>query len=402
MAAAPAPAPVTAAPSALAALLPIVTAMFVAWLVIGVALPVLPLHVHQGLGYGAFMVGLVTGAQFTASLLSRIWSGNYADRHGGRRNVVIGLVIATSAGLAYLVSLQLVATPVASFAILLLGRAVLGIAESFIVTGVLTWGVATAGTQHTGMVMSWTGIAMYVALAVGAPLGSALYDAFGFVATALTTTLVPLVPLVALLFVVARPTAATAPARPRASVMMVVRSIWVPGLGLAASAVGFGAITTFVVLLFEQHHWGQAWLAFTVVSVTFAGARIVFGHLPDRIGGARVALLFVLIEAAGQACIWLAPSPALALLGAGLTGLGYSLVYPSFGVEAVRRVPPENRGLAMGTFTAFLDLALGIAGPSLGLVASVLGLNAVFLASTLVVLCAVPVALSLLRAASTR
>ena len=34
----------------------------------------------------------------------------------------------------------------------------------------------------------------------------------------------------------------------------------------------------------------------------------------------------MLIEAAGQAQIWLAPLPALALLGAAVTGFGYSLV----------------------------------------------------------------------------
>jgi NADP-dependent 3-hydroxy acid dehydrogenase YdfG len=37
-------------------------------------------------------------------------------------------------------------------------------------------------------------------------------------------------------------------------------------------------------------------------------------------------LVCVLIEAAGQAQIWLAPLPALALLGAAVTGFGYSLV----------------------------------------------------------------------------
>jgi predicted MFS family arabinose efflux permease len=50
-------------------------------------------------------------------------------------------------------------------------------------------------------------------------------------------------------------------------------------------------------------------------------------------------------------------------------------------------VPPQSRGLAMGTFTAFIDVALGIANPLLGLVAGGAGLNSVFLASTLVVLC---------------
>jgi MFS family permease len=179
----------------------------------------------------------------------------------------------------------------------------------------------------------------------------------------------------------------------------VIAAVWVPGVGLALSAVGFGAITTFIVLLFAQHGWGQGWLALTLLSVAFSGGRIAFGHLPDRIGGARVALVCVLIEAAGQALIWLAPWPALALVGAALSGFGYALVFPGLGVEAVRRVPAQSRGLATGTFTAFLDLALGVSSPALGLVAGRAGLSAVFLASTLVVLCAAAIALWLLFAA---
>jgi hypothetical protein len=49
--------------------------VFIAFLVIGLALPVLPLHVHKGLGLGTFVVGLVAGAQFGVSLLSRFWAG---------------------------------------------------------------------------------------------------------------------------------------------------------------------------------------------------------------------------------------------------------------------------------------------------------------------------------------
>jgi len=122
--------------------------------------------------------------------------------------------------------------------------------------------------------------------------------------------------------------------------------------------------------------------------------------LPDRIGGAKVALVCVLIEAVGQALIWLAPCSTMALFGAAVTGLGYSLVYPGFGVEAVRHAPPQSRGLAMGAYTAFLDLALGFANPALGLVASGAGLGAVFLVSMLVVICAAAIALPLLSAPS--
>ena len=116
-----------------------------------------------------------------------------------------------------------------------------------------------------------------------------------------------------------------------------------------------------------------------------------------KLGGAKVALVCVFIEAAGLALIWFASNPVLAAAGAALTGFGYSLVYPGLGVEAVRSAPPQSRGLAMGAYTVFLDAALGFGSPALGLVAGWTGLGSVFLASAILVLCAAVIAAWLLR-----
>ena len=88
----------------------------------------------------------------------------------------------------------------------------------------------------------------------------------------------------------------------------------------------------------------------------------------------------VLIETAGLLLIWQAGSVAMAYAGAALTGFGYSLAFPGFGVEAVRRAPPQSRGAAMGAFMAFADMSLGITGPAAGAIASAAGVNAVYLA----------------------
>src|SRR3954465_6554606 len=45
-----------------AALLPIMAVVGIAFLTIGFVLPVLPLHVHLGLGLSTFIVGVVTGS----------------------------------------------------------------------------------------------------------------------------------------------------------------------------------------------------------------------------------------------------------------------------------------------------------------------------------------------------
>ena len=57
-----------------AALMPIMAVVFIAYLVIGLAMPVLPLHVHLDLGLSTFVVGLVSGSQFAASFFSRMWA----------------------------------------------------------------------------------------------------------------------------------------------------------------------------------------------------------------------------------------------------------------------------------------------------------------------------------------
>lgn len=373
-------------------LLPIMAVVFVAYLVIGLALPVLPLHVHQDLGLGTFVVGLVAGSQFAASLISRFWAGQYADIKGGKHALIAGLLIAVASGLLYLLSLRFLSTPTTSVTILLLGRAVLGGAESFIVSGAFVWGLTLAGAQNTGRVMSWVGTAMYIAFALGAPTGTALYSGFGFIAIALTTMLIPLISLL----LVVRQKTIVLEAGERPSFTKVVGSVWFPGLGLALSSLGFGSITTFIVLLFAQHGWEHAWISLTALSLAFTLGRILFGHLPDRMGGAKVALISVLIEAAGQLLIWLAPWSIVALIGATVTGLGYALVYPGFGVEAVRNVPVESRGLATGAYTAFLDLALGIANPVLGFVAGIAGLRTVFLVSAIGVMCAAVIAIKLM------
>ena len=118
--------------------------------------------------------------QFAAALVSRFWAGRSADAHGAKRAVVSGLAIASGTGLLYLGSLAFAGQPAISVIILLAGRAVLGVAESAIITGALSWGLALLGTENTGRVMSWVGTALWGAFAAGAPAGSALYGSHGW------------------------------------------------------------------------------------------------------------------------------------------------------------------------------------------------------------------------------
>jgi MFS family permease len=124
--------------SGIGALRPIILVVFIVYLIIGVAMPVLPLRVHDDLGMSAFVVGIVAGSQFGAALLSRIVAGRYADSRGPKSTVVLGLWLASGSGFLYFLSCPPPLVPQWSLVILLTGRCLLGAAESFVITGALS------------------------------------------------------------------------------------------------------------------------------------------------------------------------------------------------------------------------------------------------------------------------
>lgn len=373
-------------------LLPLTLAVFIGFLTIGIQMPILPLYLHETLGMGTLVIGLVIGLQFVVALLSRPWAGNFADLRGTKRAVVIGCLLAASSGLVYLVSLAFVATPNTSVWIVVLGRILLALGESLIATGALGWSLGLVGSQNAGKVMVWVGIAIYGAYALGAPLGVAVNNQWGFAGIAAAVAAISFLALAVVVNVHAIALTATK----RTPFYTVLCAVLWPGMGLALSSVGFGLITAFIALLFAAKQWGNSSLVFTAFGLVFIGARIFFGHLPDKLGGAKVAMVSVAIEAVGLLFIWGAGSAPLAYIGAALTGFGYSLAYPGFGVEAVRRAPPQSRSLAMGAYVAFMDIALGLTTPMAGALAGAKGISSIYLAGTITVALALVIALRLL------
>jgi MFS family permease len=184
----------------------------------------------------------------------------------------------------------------------------------------------------------------------------------------------------------------------KSGISTVLRAVTLPGLGFALSGITFGSVTSFLTLYFSVRGWEHGALAFTTFAGALIVARVFWSDLPDRFGGAKVALYCLVIQAVGLVMIGAAPAAWIAIGGAAICGAGFSLVFPGLGIEAVKRVPAESRGLAMGTYNAFLDLTLGFGSPALGLLAGRAGLGAVFIASAVAAVLAIPIALRLLYA----
>lgn len=104
----------------------------------------------------------------------------------------------------------------------------------------------------------------------------------------------------------------------RPSLPSVVNFILLPGMAL--QGVGFAAIGTFISLYFNLRHWDHAAFSFSGGGIAFVALRFLGSQWRDRLGGMRVTLISLAVEALGLALLWLAADPGWAFLGAGLTG----------------------------------------------------------------------------------
>ena len=160
------------------------------------------------------------------------------------------------------------------------------------------------------------------------------------------------------------------------------------GMGLALGGVSYSVLATFVTLFYVHQHWSGAALCLTAFGVGFIFVRVFFVGTINRFGGFPVAIASLATDAVGMVLLWQAVAPWMALAGAAVAGVGFSLVFPSIGVEAVKRVPEFNRGTALGVYTAFSDVSFFLVGPVAGAVIGWFGYSSVFLFALISVLIA--------------
>jgi MFS family permease len=361
-----------------AQILPAVSFTFICYLSIGIPLAILPPYVHLQLGYGTLLAGLVISAQYVATVLSRPRAGRMTDTLGPKPVVVYGLLACAGSGAWTFAAAFFASHPHTALSLLLLGRLTLGVGESMVATGAMLWGIGRAGSQHIAKVISWNGVATFGGLSVGAPLGVFLNQRLGFAFAGLLTLALA---LAAVALALRLPPIPVSPSRhlPFAHIFWRVAP---HGTALALGNMGFGILATFVTLYFASLHWSGAAFALSIYGISFICTRMIFAGLIPRLGGFPVAIVSLFIEIFGLLLLSFGRVPLAAFAAAGLIGLGFSLVFPSLAVEAVRRIPQENRGTALGTYNLFIDLSLFLAGPLAGVIISHAGYRAAFLTCT--------------------
>jgi len=355
---------------------------FLGYFTIGLALGVLPIFIHQQLGYNTMIAGIVISLQYVTTFLFRGYAGNIVDKKGPKPAVILGMIGFTLSGILLFVVYILRDHTTLSLIILIITRLVTGFGEGLIGASPINWAIMAVGDKFTGKCISYNGIASYGALAAGAPIGILMHNSYGIGSIGI---LIIVIGVVGFIYAKSKTALKGDGNSPRESFLKVLKTVSSYGICLTLSGLGFGTISTFITLYYSYLHWQNAVLCLSVFSSMFIVGRILFANSIDKYGGMKIAICCIGLETIGLLIIWLAYVPHVALIGAGVTGLGFSLVFPALGVEAVKAVPSSNKGAALGGYGLFLDISLGLTGPLVGAVASHFGMMYIFLFSTLMV-----------------
>lgn len=342
----------------------------------GLMIGVTPFFVTGPLGSDEAALGLVAGAFGITTLLLRPYAGRLSDRRG-RRPLLIG-----GAAMFAVVLLAHVAT--GDLLVLIGLRLLLGVAEAFFFVAGYAALADLAPPGRSGEALSYNSLALYLGIALGPALGQVLVDAGGYGAAWAGGGVLC---LLAAALAMRMPETATRlgpdEAQPQG---LIHRAAVGPGLALFS---GVAAMSGYLLLAGKhaESMGVDAWsVTFLVFGGVVVGLRVLFAWLPDRLPPMRLGAASLAMVATGLLAIAVLPGYPGLLAGTVGVASGVAFMTPALFSATFAQVAPEERGLAAGTATVFIDLGF-TAGPFIaGLVAAAQGFSAAFIVSAAIAL----------------
>ncbi len=365
-----------------------VSLMFIGYFCIGLSLAVLPVYIHKTLGFSEIISGVTISLQYLTTFFFRGYGGKIVDKQGPKLAVKLSMSAFILSGFLLFIAFGFSAQPGLSLAVLMVSRLTMGIGEGLIGASPINWALLVIGDKYTATAISYSGVASYGALAVGAPLGVLCCHYLNMESLAILTSLLG---VIGLLYCLTKTNAKHSNQQDTSSQLPffhVLKLVLPFGLCLGLSGIGFGGISNFITLYFDYFHWGNAVLCLTFFSIPFVFARVFLSKYIDIYGGLKVGIISVFTELIGLILLFFAPIPEIAILGSAIVGLGFSLVFPAFGVVAVKSAPASSSGTALGCYGLFIDVSLALTGPLAGTSIHLFGMPYLFAFCSVMVLVA--------------
>lgn len=337
---------------------------FFLFLTFYILLVTLPIFSLQEFNSSASQAGLMTTVFLLSAIISRPLAGVWLERAGNKKVLITALIIFASASLLYFFP----KTVVGYLVIRLLHGIGFGMATT--AAGAIVADLIPSSRRGEGM--GYFVMSTNMAMVLGPFVGLTSIQQWGSKTMFIITSVVAIGALITGLTVKLskneEPDQIATQSPFSFKNFFEVSTIPIAVVG-SFLAIVYSALLSFVsVYATEIHLTEVSSLFFVVYAIILLMSRPFTGKWFDRYGANVIVYPSIILFAIGMLVLSQSAEAFTFLLSAGLIGLGWGTLFPTFQTIAIQNAAPRKRGLATATFLSIYDIGIALGSFLVGLI----------------------------------
>lgn len=345
-------------------------------------LTTLPIYVINNLQGTEAQGGLIVTVMLVAAIIIRPFSGKILEKAGKKNGLIISVILFAATMFFYMW--------IENFAALLILRFVHGLSFGLATTATGAIAADVIPAERRGEGLGYFAMAMNLAVVAGPFAGLTLLQFVSFEPLFLILSIIMAAGTISAFAV----TVPGQTAKEKKSVTWkltwhdLIETKALP-VALISSLVAFSysSVISFISVYANSNGLttaaGYFFLVFAIIMLL---SRPYLGRTFDIRGANFVILPCLLIFAVGLTVLSFAQTAVILLIAAGLIGLGYGALLPSFQTMAIQAAPASRSGHSTATYFMLFDSGIAAGSFIWGMVAASFGFQQLYLLSALVIL----------------
>lgn len=328
-------------------------------------IPTLPPYI-KSIGASGVEIGLVTALFSIGAVLIRPFIGHMLEYKQRKSLVLIGAVILLVITILYPISRIVM--------IFLLIRFVHGLAWGWSTTVNGTAAVDVIPFSRLGEGMGYFGLSNTIGYIIAPSLGIFIYNVTTFTNLIVISSILGLISVVLLALVRYQTPEAIVKTKKENLTFsyldsLVEKSSWFPSLITIIICLGYGSVSTFIVIYGEERGIVQIFLFYILNAIIATVARPFAGKWFDEKGPIAMVYFCICATFVGLWVLSFAQTNFMLAVAGGLFGLGFGCALPILQSWTLSMTPENRRGVANGMFFSSIDLGIGLSGIIFGTIA---------------------------------
>jgi MFS family permease len=345
--------------------------LFLTFYILLVTLPIISL---QEFNSNASQAGLMTTVFLLSAILSRPLAGQWLERGSNKKVLLTALIIFAAASLLYFIP-----KTVSGFLVI---RLLHGVGFGMATTAVGAIVADLIPSSRRGEGMGYFVMSTNMAMVLGPFVGLTAIQQWGANTMFILTVIVAIGALITGLTV-----KLTKPEKHDRRVVLPAFSIksFIEPSAVSIAIVGsflaivYSALLSFVSVYANEIHVSEvSSLFFVVYAIILLMSRPFTGKWLDRYGPNVIVFPSIILFAIGMFVLSQSGSAITFLVSAGMIGLGWGTLFPTFQTIAIQNAQPRKRGLATATFLSIYDIGIALGSFLVGLIAAKMDFSSLY------------------------